>query len=141
MAGTIRFFNEQITFRLKDKRAVSAWIKFSIVKAGLEAGQINFIFCSDPFLLKINRKYLDHDYFTDIITFPNNSEDRTSGDIYISIDRVRENAVAFRSEFINELHRVMIHGILHLLGYNDKHKADQRRMRSMENKILSLRTF
>lgn len=82
-------------------------------------GQINFIFCSDEYLLEINKKYLNHDFFTDIITFNFNKKDSIAGDLYISIDRVKENAIEFSTEFITELKRVIIHGVLHLLGHDD----------------------
>ena len=101
-------------------------------------GDIVLIFCSDEYLLEINKKYLNHDYYTDIITFDYCVENIVSGDLYISIDRVKENAKTFNDSFINELSRVVIHGVLHLCGYNDKTEADQKNMRNLENKYLAM---
>ena len=101
-------------------------------------GDIVLIFCSDEYLLEINKKHLNHNYYTDIITFDYCVENIVSGDLYISIDRVKENAKTFNDSFINELTRVVIHGVLHLCGYNDKTEADQKNMRNLENKYLAI---
>ena len=101
-------------------------------------GDIVLIFCSDEYLLEINKKHLNHNYYTDIITFDYCVENIVSGDLYISIDRVKENAKTFNDSFINELTRVVIHGVLHLCGYNDKTEADQKNMRNLENKYLAM---
>lgn len=101
-------------------------------------GDVVLIFCSDEYLLEINKKHLNHNYYTDIITFDYCVENIVSGDLYISIDRVKENAKTFNDSFINELTRVVIHGVLHLCGYNDKTEADQKNMRNLENKYLAM---
>jgi len=104
-------------------------------------GDISIIFCSDEYLLEMNKTHLDHDYYTDIITFDYTDNQIVSGDLFISIDRVRENALDFNVSFNHELHRVMIHGILHLCGYKDKSDDDEKLMRSKENDALSLISF
>ena len=101
-------------------------------------GDIVLIFCSDDYLLEINKKHLNHDYYTDIITFDYCVENIVSGDLYISVDRIKENAKTFDDTFINELTRVVIHGVLHLCGHNDKTEADQKNMRNLENKYLAI---
>ena len=101
-------------------------------------GDIVLIFCSDDYLLEINKKHLNHDYYTDIITFDYCVENIVSGDLYISVDRIKENAKTFEDTFINELTRVVIHGVLHLCGHNDKTEADQKNMRNLENKYLAI---
>jgi rRNA maturation RNase YbeY len=141
-AGSINFFSEKIPFKLRQKQQVRLWIEAVARKTKKHCGEINFIFCSDKYLLSLNRDYLKHDYFTDIITFSNATDKQTiSGDVYISIDRIRENAKSFKCTVRDELHRVMIHGVLHLCGFTDKTKAERLIMRGMENKMLSLRTF
>ena len=110
-----------VDFILREKRVVK---------------EINFIFCNDEYLQKINKKYLQHTDLTDVITFDYSHEKKLLGDIYISIERVKENALIFDSTFKSEIARVMIHGILHLIGYNDKSKIEKKRMREMENKFL-----
>ena len=112
-----------------------------IEKEKSEPGELSFIFCSDLYLNSINKEYLNHNTLTDIITFDNspNQDSPVSGDIYISIERVRQNAQAFKASFDNELHRVLIHGVLHLLGYNDKKASDKAHMRKKEEAYLSLR--
>ena len=136
----IRFFQEGISFKLKQPIKTARWIKSIINKEKFALKELNYIFCSDDFLLSINQGFLRHDYYTDIITFDHSSEKRTiEGDIYISVDRVRENAKEFNSSLDTELHRVMIHGVLHLLGYPDKTKAEKMAMRKKEEACLSLR--
>lgn len=102
-------------------------------------GDINIIFCSDPYILEVNLKYLRHDYFTDIITFDYCEGDRLSGDLFVSIDSVRENAAFYGTEFDDELNRVMVHGLLHLIGYDDHSDAETAQMRAKENYYLDLR--
>ncbi len=113
------------------------WINSEILNHGYKPGQINIIFCSDPYLLEINKKYLNHDYFTDIITFNYNIKKIISGDLYISIDRIYENAENFHAEFIEELRRVIIHGILHLVGYSDHLPHLKNEIRNLEDEALS----
>ena len=141
-AGQINFFNEGISFRLLQKRALRHWILEVLNRSDKSCQGINFIFCSDRYLLEMNKSYLQHDYLTDILTFPVAlPASEIAADIFISIDRVRDNANTFKVPFTEELHRVMIHGILHLLGYRDKSKAEEKRMRSLEDKMLLLRKF
>ena len=136
----INFFSENITYKLKDKRKIQKWIKLVIEGEKKKAGDINYIFCDDAFLVEMNIKYLNHDTLTDIITFNYNEESENSinGDIYISIDRVKENSVEYNVPFNTELDRVIIHGVLHLLGFKDKTKADKKTMREKEDNSLSL---
>jgi len=109
----------------------------SLIKNELKkTGDISVIFCSDNYLLKMNKDYLDHDYYTDIITFDYVEEDRISGDLFISLDRVKENAEKFETTVIHELYRVVFHGILHLVGYKDKSKEEQKLMKKKENYYL-----
>ncbi len=131
-------FHSETNFQLKQKMAVKKWIKETIVKEGKTTKDINFIFCDDYFLHEKNIAYLGHDTFTDIITFDYSDRDLISGDIFISIDRVRENAPINNAPFENELSRVIIHGILHLLGYKDKGKKEKEIMREKEDFYLSL---
>jgi rRNA maturation RNase YbeY len=119
------------------KKKISAWIKQTIVLEEKFPGDISFVFCSDEHLLKVNRDYLKHDYFTDVITFDYSENAVISGDILISVDRVAENAKEFQHDFIHELFRVMIHGVLHLLGYTDQSKSDKNTMTEMENTCLN----
>ena len=138
----ISFNSNEIKFTLKDKTVIKQWISSIINKKKRRAGDLNFVFCSDEFLLGMNKQYLNHDTYTDIITFDYSKEDKNlpiSGDIYISVDRVRENAAKFNVAFENELHRVIIHGTLHLLGYADKTKTAKEEMRKQED--VALRSF
>ena len=138
----IHFFTEDISFTLKQKGQLSTWIKNTIIAEGLKLKVLNFIFCSDNYLLSINQNYLKHDTLTDIITFDNSENKRViSGDIFISVERVRENAQSFKVTSESELHRVMIHGTLHLLGYADKGKEAKALMTDKENLYLSKRIF
>ena len=139
---SINFFEEDISFKLKNKTAVKQWIKTTIEAEGYKLKELNYIFCSDEYLLKINQQYLDHDTYTDIVTFDNSEKDRIiEGDIFISIDRIRENAVKFNSGEANELHRVIIHGALHLLGYQDKTAEKKKIMTEKEDQYLGQRNF
>ena len=122
------------------KRATSNWIKAVAEEYGKKAGDISYIFCDDAKILEINRTYLHHDFYTDIITFDYSEGDRISGDIFIGIDTVRSNAEKYGTNFDDELHRVIIHGILHLCGLKDKSEADSKKMREAEDKALSIRS-
>lgn len=138
----ISFNNEDIQFNLKNKTKLKSWIVATIEKKKRKAGDISFVFCSDAFLLEMNKEYLNHDTYTDIITFDYSKEDAKqpiSGDIFISIDRVQENADQFSKTFEEELHRVIIHGVLHLLGYKDKTKIAKAEMTKQED--LCLKAF
>ncbi|WP_082326582.1 rRNA maturation RNase YbeY, partial [Sunxiuqinia dokdonensis] len=123
---SINFYFEEIEEFQLDLPKSKKWIKNTIKKEGREPGEITFIFCSDDYLLEINKQYLDHDYYTDIITFDYVEGKEISGDIFISVDRVKENAATFGVDFQNELNRVLVHGVLHLLGYKDK-SADEKK--------------
>lgn len=140
----ISFNSHEIKFTLKKKTVIKHWISSIIEKKKRRVGGLNFVFCSDEFLLGMNKHYLNHDTYTDIITFDYSKEDKNlpiSGDIYISIDRIKENAAKFDVAFENELHRVIIHGTLHLLGYADKTKAAKAEMTRQEDAALkSLKT-
>lgn len=140
MHPTIWFFEEGIQYTLKGKEKIRKWIKNVVEEEGFSSvGEINFIFCSDEYLLKINKEYLNHDTFTDIITFDSSeNDDEIAGDIFISIERVRENAKKFKCKIGDELHRVMVHGILHLCGYDDLTADDKKEMTDKENYYLGL---
>lgn len=134
----VLFFEEDINYTLKEKDKISTWIQNAARSEEFEKiGVVNFIFCSDDYLLEINKKHLNHDTYTDIITFDTSSEGKEiSADIFISIERVEENAKNFKVSFLNELHRVMIHGILHLCGYDDSTEKEKLEMRKQENYYL-----
>ena len=126
----ISFFAEDIDFELAHQEEVAAWLSETIETHDKELVEITYIFCSDSYLHQINMDYLNHDTYTDIITFDNSeSEDKIESDIFVSIDRVKENAQTFEVSFERELHRVMIHGVLHLLGFKDKTDAQSEEMR------------
>lgn len=118
---SIRFFSEDVPFILKDKQKIRLWLHTVVLGEGFrKVGELNYIFCSDDYLLEINKEYLDHDTYTDIITFDTSEKEGIiAGDIYISIDRVTDNAKQFNTAVQTELHRVMVHGVLHLIGYDD----------------------
>ncbi len=138
----IQFFEENITYTLKQKTAVRRWVTDTITAEGYKLKELTYIFCSDSYLLQINQQYLNHDTYTDIITFDNSDIAKTIvGDIFISIDRIRENALKFSHTEADELHRVIIHGALHLLGYKDKSPADKKKMTLKEDFYLNKRTF
>lgn len=138
----ITFFTESVTYNLKHKTKVRNWIKATIEKEGYALQELNFIFCSDDYLLSINQQYLNHDTYTDIITFDNSDEQgQIVSDIFISIDRIKENAKEYKKTTFDELCRIMIHGTLHLLGYKDKSKADKTLMTQKEDEYLALRVF
>lgn len=131
----IRFFNADITFDFKNKRKISASLLNYSKENLIEAGEINYVFCTDDFLLDLNKKFLNHDYYTDIISFQS-EKDPIAGDIYISLDRVRDNAKNLKLKFQDELLRVISHGLLHFMGFKDKTKADQSLMRSKEDELI-----
>jgi rRNA maturation RNase YbeY len=139
----VNYYTEDCRFTLKGKTKTSLWIKETLRREGASAGDINIVFCSDDYLLKINREYLGHDYFTDIITFDYGEDTgggrKISGDLMIGVGTVRENASKYGVPFDNELGRVMIHGVLHLLGYGDKTPAEEAQMRKLEDKYLKTR--
>lgn len=138
--AAIQFFSEKVRFKLHHPKKTTSWIKAVIRKEGAVLNSVNYIFCSDDHLREMNIRYLKHKTFTDIITFNYGIEAGTiEGDIFISIDRVKENAKKFKSDFDTELHRVIIHGVLHLIGYNDKAKTEKALMREKEDTYLSLR--
>ncbi len=134
----VSFHKESISFRLSDARLLKAWVKQVIETRGKTLGDVTYVFCSDEYLLQMNQEHLQHDYYTDIITFDYTDSETISGDLFISIDRVKDNALKEAVDFNVELRRVMIHGILHLLGLKDKKKDDQKAMRDAENQSLSL---
>lgn len=134
----INFFNEDINYTLRDKAAVRKWISDAIRKEGFSLQEINYIYCSDAHLKKMNVHYLHHRTYTDIITFDlSEIKKEIAGEIYISIERVRENAALYKVPFGHELRRVMIHGVLHLCGYKDKSPADIKNMRAKEDFYLA----
>ncbi len=134
----IQFFSEETSFTLRNQTAISDWIKSVIEKEGKPLRQLNFILCNDEYLLKINLEYLNHDTLTDIITFPYTDPPVIHSDIYISVERVEDNAKCFNAAFNNELHRVIIHGVLHLCGYGDKTEEEEAVMRQKEDEALKL---
>jgi probable rRNA maturation factor len=135
----ITFHVEHPEFKLSNKAILKKWIQFILEQHGEKAGGIAIIFTTDDALLEINKKYLDHDYYTDIITFEHSEkEGKTEGDIFISVDRVKENALKEKEDFNQELCRVIIHGVLHLLGYLDKTKKDKAAMTDAENTSLGI---
>jgi len=138
----IQFFEEDISYKLKNKALVRQWIKDTITAEGFKLKELTYVFCSDAYLLPMNQQYLDHDTYTDIITF-DNSEDEGDivGDIFISVERVRENAAKFNITETDELHRVIIHGALHLLGYTDKSVVTKKKMTQKEDEYLAKRPF
>lgn len=140
MASSVSFHSEDIKYTLQAKTVVANWIKRSILKEGKKLKHLNFIFCSDEYLRLLNIQYLNHPTYTDIITFDSSDiEDSIEGDIFISIPRVRENAEKLNIPFEDELHRVLIHGVLHLMGYTDKTPSQKKEMRNKEDAYLSLR--
>lgn len=134
----IEFHSLLPSFKLKNSKKLSEFIQLLAYSEEHEIGDLHFIFCSDEYLLNLNRQYLKHNTLTDIITFDYCVNDEVSGDIFISIDRVKENASTFKETFLTELNRVIFHGILHLCGYNDKKSAHQKVMRFKEQFYLNL---
>ena len=126
-------FNYETDFLLDNETQFSDWISKVILSESKKEGDINYIFCDDEYILEINKQYLDHDYYTDIISFDYSVGNELNGDIFVSIERVKENATDFNATFDNELKRVIIHGILHYCGYKDKSEEDEALMRSKED--------
>jgi rRNA maturation RNase YbeY len=138
--SSIEFFTEDLDFALDCPEEVRGWIIATVDHEGFAVDSLSFIFCSDAHLLGINQQYLEHDTFTDIITFPYHEEERRiQGDVFISVERVQENATTYGVPFERELHRVIIHGVLHLLGYVDGSDADKAFMRKKEDFYLARR--
>lgn len=135
----VSYFYENTPFLFKGKIRNNKWLRLVAESEIRRLGDVNIIFCSDNYILDINQQYLGHDYFTDIITFDYCEGDKLSGDLFISVDSVRENAIEFEQTFERELDRVMVHGILHLIGYDDHTKAQQKEMRAKEDYYLSLK--
>lgn len=135
---SIQFTNKQTRFKLKEQERIAAWVERVILMYHKFPGDIQYIFCDDTFLAEMNQLYLQHDTLTDIITFNYNSGHYISGDIFISIERIKENAATYKTTMEDELHRVMIHGILHLCGLNDKTAKDKKLMQEKENEALHM---
>jgi rRNA maturation RNase YbeY len=131
-------FNYETDFQLKDEGFVENWIEKVVLINGFEIGEINYIFCDDTYLLKLNIEFLQHDTLTDIISFDNSLGKLMAGDIFISTERVKDNATKFKVTFEEEMQRVMIHGVLHYMGFKDKSKDDSIKMRGAENEALLL---
>ena len=131
-------FHYEAEYSLDDEVAYSNWISRIVTIEGKQLGNLNYIFCNDKYLNELNIKYLDHFDFTDIITFNYCTDNLIEGDIFISIERVKENAFDYKVSFDNELRRVMAHGVLHLLDYNDKTEAEKTLMRTKENEMIQL---
>jgi len=136
-SNLIQFYSEDTDFILEEVQRLTAAILEVVKKEALTIEAISYIFCSDSYLLEMNKKHLNHDYYTDVISFPY-STDPIEGDIFISVDRVRENAKNLSVDFIQELHRVMLHGLLHFIGYGDKTEEETLIMRAKENEYLLL---
>ncbi len=140
----IEFHNpEELDFEMPFVQETTDWIMNVISHHGRKTGEINFIFCSDEYLYELNRIHLQHDWYTDVLTFDLSDErsNEITGDIYISLTRVLENAQQFQAAEIDELHRVMIHGVLHLLGFDDSTESESKEMRRLEDFMLNLRMF
>lgn len=135
----IRYDRQDTSFVFKERRFNSRWLKSVAANEGKKIGQIAVVFCSDDYLLQINRQFLNHSYYTDIITFDYCEGDVLSGDLLISVDSVRDNAGHYGNSFDEELHRVIVHGLLHLIGYDDHTRKDQKQMRAKENEYLCSR--
>lgn len=131
-------FHSENDFKLDDLEQLRDWISLSITKMGKQVGDLNYIFCNDDYLIKINQDYLNHDTYTDIISFDYSDKDILSGDIFISTERVEENANTFQVSFKEELRRVLIHGVLHFAGYKDKSEEESKEMRKQEDKYLAI---
>lgn len=132
----IIYQSEEVKVPPIKRRIISAWIKQTASSYGKKVGEISYIFCSDEKILEINREYLNHDYYTDIITFDYTEKNTISGDIFISLDTVKSNSEQFGTEYLEEIDRIIIHGILHLCGINDKAPGEREHMTDCENKAL-----
>ena len=135
----ISYHTEDIKFEWKGKRINNRWLRMVVESEVKKMGDLSIIFCSDRYILDVNIRYLQHDYFTDIITFDYCEGDLVSGDLFISIDTVRENAAFYGTGFADELDRVMVHGVLHLLGYDDHTPEEQAEMRAKEDYYLQMK--
>lgn len=134
----IRFFNEDVPYKLTQKQAIRQWLKQQAEAEGYSVGDLNYIFCSDDYVLQVNRDYLQHDYYTDIITFDQSEEDdKLEGDIFISVDRVADNAQQVGVSAEQEMRRVLAHGMLHLCGYGDKTDEEAAQMRAKEEEWMA----
>lgn len=136
----ITYNAENVKFPKIKRRETTAWIKKVAASYGRKVGEIGYLFCDDEKILEVNREYLQHDYYTDIITFDYDEDDIISGDLVISLDTVKSNAELFHKNYDEELHRVIIHGILHLCGINDKGPGEREIMEAAENKALAMQT-
>ena len=134
----IQFYAEEIALPAIQQEQIRAWVKAVAASYGKKTGDISYIFCSDEKILEVNRQYLQHDYYTDIITFDYTSGSKIAGDLFISLDTVRTNAEQFADSYEEELHRTIIHGILHLCGINDKGPGEREIMEAAENRALDL---
>ena len=135
----VNFFSEKKTFKVAEKKKIRLLVKEICKKEKIDLSFLNYIFCTDKYLLEINQKHLNHNFLTDIITFDFSESNNTAeGDLYISVERVEDNAKKYKVLFSKELIRVVIHGLLHLIGYKDGSEKEKKRMRSLENKYLSL---
>jgi rRNA maturation RNase YbeY len=132
----IRFFSDGISFQLEEKRRISRWLKQVVTDEGKKIENLSYVFVSNEFILDVNTKYLQHEDYTDIITFDDSVGDSISGEMYISIETVQANAKDYQVDFSNELLRVMVHGVLHLCGYKDQTTEEQQKMRAAEDKYL-----
>ncbi len=138
----INFFAENIDYTLQNMGVVRTWIKTCILNENHRLTELNYIFCSDDYLLGLNQTYLSHNTYTDILTFDHSSKKTyIEGDIFISVERVQENAIKFKSSETDEMHRVMIHGVLHLCGMRDQTLQEKTMMRSVEDQYLAKRPF
>ena len=134
----VNYYFEDTAFKLKAKTKIKNWLKLVAESEVYTLRNVSVIFCSDNYILDINQRFLQHDYFTDIITFDYSEGSKISGDLFISVDSVKENSIEYGTDFEDELHRVIVHGILHLIGYDDHTDEDIKIMRSKENYYLSL---
>lgn len=137
MKSKINFYNKDVKLKLNTKTKLKEWIKACAANESKTVGEISIIFCSDEHILEINKEHLNHDYYTDIITFNYNVENTISGDLFISTDSVKDNAKVMGVPFERELYRVIIHGVLHLIGYNDKTRKQEKEIRKKEDFYLS----
>ncbi len=134
----VRFYNEDIDMPSLDTARITQWLRRVAALHKRQLGDINYIFCSDRKILEVNRQYLGHDYYTDIITFDETKDQRIAGDLFISLETVASNAEMMHTSYDEELHRVLVHGVLHLCGLKDKQDDDAARMREEERKALDL---
>ncbi len=136
MGSVIKFFSTDTAFNLKSKRRITGWICQEIDNYEYSIEEINIILCSDEYLYRLNQDFLNHDDYTDVITFDNSNNGALSGEIYISVDRIKENAKKFKVKVFDEFIRVIIHGVLHLLKYTDKTAAERQHMSELESKAI-----